>query len=270
MASFSNTFVVPILLLIFDGVENVDVQILYDIQLMWNGTGTQLFKARDFIFALKHNVNIQVKNSFRLKNVQLRFCPAIWHKLRNIQSCDPSSWLGPLRKIALEMYRQTNVAIARQNEEASEIYLVEQDPKWDTAWLFRRWPSLTLFKKYLATQDSDDICPPYAQEFQTVLLKLSLLQPLSHLLIGHRPLPPQNHHYEIISPQDSIQHGYHCAQCGEVEGKVSDMVQGVNVREVDGESMELLQGAHWLKERIFAIEMAWNTQCQVFNTAAEL
>ncbi|KIO14142.1 hypothetical protein M404DRAFT_12046 [Pisolithus tinctorius Marx 270] len=52
-----------------------------------------------------------------LKNVQLRFRPAVWRKLRNVQSCDPSSWLGPLRKIALETYRQTNVAIARQNDE---------------------------------------------------------------------------------------------------------------------------------------------------------
>ncbi|KIK14701.1 hypothetical protein PISMIDRAFT_642172 [Pisolithus microcarpus 441] len=129
MASFGNTFVVPIPLLIFDGVQNVDVQIPYDIRSMRNGTGTRLFRASDFVFPLKHIVNSWVKNAFSmftiaranafpgLKSVQLRFRPAVWRKLGNVQSCNPSSWLGPLGKIALETYRQTNVAIARQNEE---------------------------------------------------------------------------------------------------------------------------------------------------------
>ncbi|KAI6124571.1 hypothetical protein EDD16DRAFT_1703786 [Pisolithus croceorrhizus] len=111
-------------------MASFDVQIPYDIQLMWNGTGVQRpFKVKDFVFALKHNVNNWLKNTFSmftiaranafpgLKNVQLRFRPSVWRKLRNVQSCDPSSWLGPLRKIALETYRQTHVAIARQNED---------------------------------------------------------------------------------------------------------------------------------------------------------
>ncbi|KAI6043954.1 hypothetical protein EDC04DRAFT_496627 [Pisolithus marmoratus] len=108
-------------------MASFDVQIPYDLWLMWTDSGTR--RPKDFVFALKHNVNNWLKNTFSmftiaranafpgLKNVQLRFRPAIWRKLRNVRSCDPSSWLGPLRKIALETYRQTNVAIARQNEE---------------------------------------------------------------------------------------------------------------------------------------------------------
>ncbi|KAI6148558.1 hypothetical protein BKA82DRAFT_4138871 [Pisolithus tinctorius] len=107
-------------------MASFDVQVPYDLRLM---CAQRPFKAKDVMFAFKHNVNNWLKNTFSmftiarasafpgLKNVQLRFRPAVWRKLRNVQSCDPSSWLGPLRKIALETYRQTNVAIARQNDE---------------------------------------------------------------------------------------------------------------------------------------------------------
>ncbi|KAG6336985.1 hypothetical protein ID866_2086 [Astraeus odoratus] len=94
-------------------IANFDVQIPYDIRLMLKALMQRpydMHKAKDIWFAIKHNTNNWLKNTFGIR-------PAVWRKLRNVESHDPSSWLAPLRKIALETYRQANVAIARQNEE---------------------------------------------------------------------------------------------------------------------------------------------------------
>lgn len=113
-------------------MASFDVQIPYDIRAMVKTLLTQrpyeIRKVKDIWFAIKYNTNNWLKNTFGmftiaranafpgLRNIQLRIRPAVWRKLRDVQSLDPSSWLGPLRNIALETYRQTNVAVARQNE----------------------------------------------------------------------------------------------------------------------------------------------------------
>ncbi|KAL4061710.1 hypothetical protein V8B97DRAFT_2000817 [Scleroderma yunnanense] len=121
-------------------MASFDVQIPYDIRAMLRTFLSQrpykMHRVRDIWFAIKHNTNNWLKNAFGmftvakanafpgLTNIQLRIRPAVWRRLRGVQSHDSKSWLAPLRKIALETYRQANVAVARQNEEVLKALTV--------------------------------------------------------------------------------------------------------------------------------------------------
>ncbi|KAF9225942.1 hypothetical protein BS17DRAFT_807439 [Gyrodon lividus] len=110
-------------------LANLDVEIPYDLRLMFRSLRAEpKFTRRKFTnlwFSIKHNTRNWMKNSFSMFTVaRANAFPGLdvkpgfstWRRITDIQSNSRDSLLAPFRQVALDTYRNMNVAVVRANE----------------------------------------------------------------------------------------------------------------------------------------------------------